>query len=65
MAGMEISFQGVEWDEQEGQFQFMKDRKSTVGNEDFILWRIDEGFSAEARHNGKEMVERWYFDNYV
>lgn len=57
LAGMDISFQGVEWDEQEGQFQIMEDHESMVGNEDFILWRIAEGFSAEARHNGKEMVE--------
>lgn len=59
LAGMEISFQGVEWDEQEGQFQIMEDHNSTVGNKDFIPWRIAEGFSAEARY-GKEVFERWH-----
>lgn len=47
MAGMQISFWGIEWDEQEGQLQVMGDRKSEVGNVDVILRRIPDGLSAE------------------
>lgn len=48
LAGMEISFQGVDWDEWKGQFHIMEGHKSKVRNVDFILRRIIEGFSAEA-----------------
>lgn len=58
MAGMQISFWGIEWDEQEGQLQVMGDRKSEVGNVDVILRRITEGLSAEVPYNGNEIVER-------
>lgn len=58
MAGMQISFWGIEWDEQEGQLQVMGDHKSEVGNVDVILRRITEGFSAEVPRHGNEIVER-------
>lgn len=58
MAGMHISFWGIEWDEQEGQLQIMGDHKSEVGNVGVILHRITEGLSAEVPHNGHEIVER-------
>lgn len=58
LAGMQISFWGIEWDEQEGQLQVMGDRKSEVGNVDVILRRITEGLSAEVPYNGNEIVER-------
>lgn len=58
MAGMQISFWSIEWDEQEGQLHVMGDRKSEVGNVDIILRRITEGLSAEVPHNGNEIVER-------
>lgn len=58
LAGIEISFRGVEWDEWEGQFQVMETHKSGIGNGDFILQRITGGFVAEARHSGEEVAER-------
>lgn len=58
-AGLEISFWGVEWDEREGQLQVMGDHKSEVGDVDFILWRISEGYSTEVPHDGEEIAERW------
>lgn len=58
LSGMQISFWGIEWDEQEGQLQVMGDRKSEVGNVDVILRRITEGLSAEVPYNGNEIVER-------
>lgn len=45
LVGMEMSFEGVAWEEGKGQFQIMEGHKSEVGNVDFILWRISEDFS--------------------
>lgn len=53
LAGMEISFQGAEWDEREGQFQMMGTIEARLGMRILSCGEWLKGFQQESHTMGK------------